>query len=204
MKEICGHFVYKHLAISQVPNIQTFFEYVLTKIEPKRILEIGTFAGGLTLMLRDILDKLNLAEATITTYDIHDQSLLKAVIENSKIEVKTENLFCNNYKEFKNEDIKNNMTKLVQQDGTTLVLCDGGNKISEFKAFSELLKKGDVIMVHDYSPSVEYFEANIKNKIWNWHEISYSDIQDSCSQHKLVPLFEDLSFSSVWGCFVKQ
>ena len=38
-----------------------------------------------------------------------------------------------------------------QLKGKTIVLCDGGDKPREFKTFSKYLKKGDLILGHDFS-----------------------------------------------------
>ena len=53
---ITGFFVYGDLTIMQHTSIKDKFIRLITDIKPKKILEIGTSYGGLTLMLRDILD----------------------------------------------------------------------------------------------------------------------------------------------------
>ena len=158
-----GHFIYKDLIISQVPNIKSYFEKLFNELKPKQILEIGTFDGGLTLMMRDILDEINLSSTTIRTYDLNDQKRLKS--KNRNIEILTENLFSYSYSELEKEDV---IKEFIQRDGRTIVLCDGGSKKNEFRLLSKFLKKGDIIMAHDYSPSQEYFNQHINNKIWNW------------------------------------
>jgi hypothetical protein len=66
------------------------------------------------------------------------------------------------------------------------------------------LKKGDIIMAHDYSKNYEYFEQHIKNKIWNWCEITETHIQTSSQINNLVPYMEDEFASVVWVCKIKQ
>ena len=64
-------------------------------------------------------------------------------------------------------------------------------------------KKGDVIMAHDYSESVEFFNENINEKIWNWMEITYDDIKESVVENNLVK-YEKINFDhAVWCCFQK-
>ena len=93
---ISGHYIYNNLSISQNPNITEPLSNMISKIKPARVLEIGTFQGGLTLMIRDILDQYGLYQTDLTTYDIHDPVYLKNSIstENKNITIKLETLFC--------------------------------------------------------------------------------------------------------------
>ena len=59
-------------------------------------------------------------------------------------------------------------------------------------------------MAHDYSPSTEYFEEHINNKIWNWHEIQDSDIQESVSEYSLEPFMQEDFQQVVWVCKIKN
>jgi hypothetical protein len=203
---ISGHFIYNNLAISQHQNIIEPFSNMISKIKPERVLEIGTSQGGLTLMIRDILDQYGLYQTDLTTYDVYDPVYLKNSIstENKNITIKVETLFCQKYVFFKNEETKNLLKNYIQEQGTTLILCDGGNKSAEFNLFAELIKKEDIIMAHDYAPNKEYFEQHMRDKIWNWHEIQDSDIQESCQKYQLTPYMQNEFLSVAWGCFIKQ
>jgi hypothetical protein len=194
-----GHFIYEDLIISQVPNIKLYFEKLFNELKPKQIFEIGTFDGGLTLMIRDILDEINLSSTTIRTYDLNDQKRLKS--KNRNIEILTENLFSYSYSELEKEDV---VKEFIQRNGRTIVLCDGGSKKNEFRLLSKFLKEGDIIMAHDYSPNQEYFNQHINNKIWNWLEIQDSDINESCEQYNLSPYMEEELRNVVWVCKIKQ
>lgn len=200
---ISGHFVYKNLAISQHPNVQSVFEKLILDTKPSRILEIGTSQGGLSLMIRDILDSNGLTDSHMTTYDIYEQSFLKPLVINRNMDVKTETIFCDRYKEFKNNDTKNSMIEYLGQLGVSVVVCDGGNKSSEFNLFAKLIKPNDIIMAHDYAPNKEYFEEYMRDKIWNWHEIQDSDIVDSCQKYNLQPFMKDEFLNVAWACFKK-
>jgi len=194
-----GHFIYDGLIISQHQSVKGYFEKFLQETKPKQILEIGTYDGGFTLMLRDILDNLNLSDTTIRTYDILEQKNLKNKKRN--IEMFQENLFNHQYDNLINEKIVNDY---IKRDGRTIVLCDGGSKKNEFRLLSKFLKSGDIIMAHDYSPNQEYFEKNIKNKIWNWLEIQDSDINESCEKYNLIPHYENEFRDIVWVCKIKK
>jgi hypothetical protein len=199
---ISGHFIYSSLAISQNPNIEKFLTKLLLKTNPSRILEIGTSHGGLTLMIRDILDNNSLTETEVLTYDVYEQTFLKHL--NRNIKIKTESLFCNQYRDFVCESSKVEISKYIQQNGTTIVLCDGGNKISEFRLFAEIIKNNDIIMAHDYAPNSEYFETHMRDKIWSWHEIQDSDIQESCDKANLFPYMEEEALEVAWVCKQKR
>ena len=86
-----GHFIYENLIISQAPNVGNIFNELIKNYRPNRILEIGTADGGLTLMLRDILDNNNLESNIIRTYDLNEQKNLK--LKNRNIEIITKNVF---------------------------------------------------------------------------------------------------------------
>jgi hypothetical protein len=202
---ISGHFIYNNLAISQNPQIFNPLNELIVKVKPSRILEIGTSQGGLTSMIRDILDNNNLTFSNLTTYDIYEPVFLQNHINstNQEITIKVETLFCSQYKLFKNEDVKKEIKSYIQKDGVTIVMCDGGNKSSEFNLFSDLLKTQDIIMAHDYAPSKEYFEEYMTDKIWNWHEIQDSDIRDSIMNNNLQPYMREEFLNVAWACFQK-
>lgn len=194
-----GHFIYENLIISQHPNVGDKFKSLINEFKPKRVLEIGTADGGLTLLLRDILDSSNLNDVVIRTYDINEQKNLK--LKNKNIEIITKNVFNHPYSELEHP---HEVKEFIQQEGKTLVLCDGGSKKNEFRLLSQFLKIGDIIMAHDYAPNENYYNENIKDKIWNWLEIQDSDINESCLTYNLKPYMEDEFRSVVWVCKIKE
>ena len=199
-----GGYAYGYLFMSQNRFAEPVFTELLSIVKPSRILEIGTFHGGLTLMLRDLLDKLNLHNHWIRTYDINEQEFLKPLIGDRLIDVRTENLFNDTYSGFRSEDKAKELTDYIQQSGQTLVLCDGGCKRCEFNIISPLLKINDIIMAHDYAPNPNYFETKIQNKIWNWMEIQDSDIKEISSQFNLSPFCQELAQRAAWCCKIKS
>jgi len=199
-----GGYAYGYLFVSQNKYAKEVFETLLKTIRPDRILEIGTFHGGLTIMLRDILDSINLQNSIIKTYDINNQEFLKPLVKNRRVEVLTKNLFNENYSDFANSSSRNELKNFVQNTGRTLVLCDGGCKHCEFKLIAPLIKNGDIIMAHDYAPDPKYFEEHIQNKIWDWLEIQDSDIQNSVKDYNLHPYYQDIAQKAAWVCKIKQ
>jgi len=200
--EITGSHIYKNLKISQHDSISESFEELIISLKPSQILEIGAFGGGLTLLIRDLLDNNGLKNTRLITYDINTPShLMDYVREGSKIDVRVKNIFNSDYNGLIDEQ---EIIDIIQSNGTTLVLCDGGNKINEFKILSNYLKVGDVIMAHDYSPNEEYFQKHINNQIWNWFEIQDSDIIDSCIKNSLISYMEEKFRNVVWVCKIKS
>lgn len=195
-----GGFAYGYLFISQHKNSPKVFREFLELVRPARILEIGTFHGGLTLLLRDILDEIGLVDSTIRTYDIDEQEFLKPLVIDRKVEVVTKNLFNSDYSDWNTDLDKNEIDSFIKRDGVSLVLCDGGCKKCEFNLLAPLLKKNDIIMAHDYAPDNEYFENHMKDKIWNWHEIQDSDILDIKERYNLKPFYQGKMQNIAWCC----
>jgi cephalosporin hydroxylase len=195
-----GGFAYGYLFMSQHPDTPKVFKEFLSQTKPARILEIGTFHGGLTLCLRDIMDELGLQNNPILTYDIHDQEFLKPLVKDRNVDVRTKNLFDYDNNTFINEEAKYEIESFIQQDGLSLILCDGGCKKCEYNTIAPLLKAGDVIMAHDYAPNAEYFEQHMKDKIWNWCEIQNSDISNI---DKLVFFQQEFLLQIAWMSRIK-
>jgi cephalosporin hydroxylase len=180
----------------QSHNVYQIFYDFLKEIKPSRILEIGTALGGFTKFLKIVIDELNL-DTKILSYDIYENSWYSQMIEEG-IDIRVKNIF--------NEDwsgVTQEVENYIQENGITVVLCDGGWKIGEFKVLSKIIKSGDFILAHDYSYNKEIFESEIKNKIWNWCEITEDDIEDSVIENKLNSYKEDIFSKAVWVCKIK-
>jgi hypothetical protein len=200
--EVKGHFSYKNLTISQHTSVGESFDKLIKKIKPNQVLEIGTAFGGLTLLIRDLLDSNGLKDTKIITYDVYEPNyLIERIKQGINIESIVENVFNYQYNELVKKD---EISKIIQAKGTTLVLCDGGSKKNEFNILSNYLKIGDVIMAHDYAPNESYFQEHINNKIWNWLEIQDSDINESCTRNNLIPFMEEDFRKVVWVCKIKK
>jgi hypothetical protein len=65
------------------------------------------------------------------------------------------------------------------------------------------MKKDDFIMAHDYSQDETTFKENVYLKIWNWHEIQYSDISNACEINNLESYMLDEFKQVVWVCKMK-
>lgn len=188
---------YRGHTAQQNPNTFKVFHKFLNEIRPKRILEIGTGMGGFTMFLRTTSIEVEL-DLDILTYDINGRQGYDSLKEYN-IDVRTDNIFLNDY-----SDVLSEVIDFIQQEGITVILCDGGNKISEFKILSKYLKTGDFIMAHDYAPNEKYYIEHIYKKHWNWFEIHDSDIEDAVNKYNLNPFMEDEFRTAVWVCKIKQ
>lgn len=192
---IRGHFLYdgKH-TISQVDDIEKYFNEFLTLEKFDTIIEIGTQMGGLIYLIDDIVKNLE-GKSKIYTFDIGYRDYVDKECRNRGIDF----ICMDEY----SDEFHVKITNLIEYGGRVLLLCDGGNKIYEFNKYSDTIKVGDFIMVHDYAFSDKVFNENIKNIIWNWCEVRYSDIESSATKNNLSK-YNDVDFeSAVWGCFTK-
>lgn len=188
--------VYNGWGAQQNYNVFQTFHNFLNDIKPERILEIGTSIGGFSCFLRFTCEKLKL-NTHILTYDIIEFPWYKEMISEG-IDVRVENIFYENYTSLKEE-----VVEFINKDGTTLILCDGGDKISEFNLLSNYLKVGDFIMAHDYAYDHTTFNEKIHKKIWNWFEISEENIKETCHKNNLVSFNQDVFDDVVWVCKTK-
>ena len=175
---------------------EVFYDFI-KEVKPKRILEIGTALGGFTTFLKIICDDLNL-DTNIRSYDIHKHPWYDDII-NLGVDLRVENIFSEGF-----TDMDQEVKDFIQQDGITIVLCDGGYKIGEFNLISNYIKRGDFILAHDYAENKEIFESNVYGKVWNWLEIQESDIHDSCVKNNLIPFNKDVFENVAWVCKIKE
>ena len=184
-------------AAQQNHNVYEVFYNFLNDVRPKRILEIGTALGGFTKFLKLVSDELNL-DIKILSLDIHYNPWYVEMID-SGIDIRVENVFNSDYTE-----VYDYVKNFMQSEGTTLVLCDGGDKVREFNLLSKHIKVNDFIMAHDYAENSEVFKQTVDKKIWNWHEISDSDIIHSCNENN-VKIYQKENFENVaWTCRRKE
>ena len=193
---VTGYTTYKRLIAQQHVSAFRIFIRFLTEIKPERILEIGTGGGGFILFLRDVLDSLNLKSSVVRTYDVVQENCDQVLRQNG-VDIRIVNLFHETYSRLENPQ---EVVPFIQERGCTLVLCDGLNKIGEFRLLSQYIKAGDYIMAHDYVDSWERFEGEFLDKIWNWCEIEEKDIAECSQRNNLQPYWKDRFEQVAWVC----
>lgn len=135
-----GTFLGRRMAQSEFAIL--FWEELLYKRKFKRIIDIGTYNGNFSWYLALYCEE---KKAEFYTFDIASFQVPKKVRRHfKKLDV------------FENEKM---IGDLIKQDGLTILFCDGGNKPKELKIFTPYLKRGDIIVVHDWK--TEVFEKDI-------------------------------------------
>jgi hypothetical protein len=175
---------------------EVFYNFI-AEVKPHRILEIGTAQGGFTMFLKLCCNDLNL-NTNIRSYDIYGRGEHAECIENG-IDIRLKNIFSDDY-----TSVDSDVIEYIQSDGITVVLCDGGCKISEFNILSNHIKADDFIMAHDYAPTTKFFDENMYKKLWNWHEIQDSDIHAAVDRNKLESYQSDNFTQAAWVCKIKR
>ena len=204
MSNISGWYPYKGTTTLQHANIATPLKALFNAVKPSHVLAIGTSYGGLTLLIRDLLDEVGLEQSDFRSYDVMETDryhLEEAIKNGSKIDFRIKNIFNHPYSELVEVD---EIKEFLHRPGPSIIMCDGGSKKNEFRILSPFLRPGDIIMAHDYSPSTSYFEEHINNKVWNWHEIQDSDIQESINTYNLEPFMQEEFQKVVWVCKIKK
>jgi len=184
----------KTFIASQVSIVEEYFEPFLIREDFDIVIEIGTFKGGLTILLDEI----------------RKQNNLKFKLHTLDIAIWNEFEFAPVLDEFSKREIPFHKVDIFSEKGITLVksllesnlkvcvLCDGGSKIEEFKFFSDYLKPGDIIMAHDYFHDIAPYSCP-----WEWKEISFSDIKPSIESNSLEMYLDTLFPQVAWACYKK-
>lgn len=156
--------------IQQHPDCKRYFQNYLLHIKPSRILELGTANGGLTYLLRSI------TSMDILTVD-KDTTYLDRRVYNYA-DILTGDFYDTAFQH-------KHILPYINQKGTTLILCDGFEKVKQYNTYVKFIKTNDVIAVHDYFKTRDYYEKEIKGKTWNWCMITDEDMQASNSKYKM-------------------
>lgn len=123
----------------------------------KRIVELGTGSGGLTIFWGLIMKAFG---GKVLTFDLGIPSMRWfKFIKDLPIEFEVNNVFS--------EDVKEKVKEFIKDD-PSLIFCDNGNKPQEFLVYHQFLKPGDFIMAHDWKaqkdePIIEICEADVKD-----------------------------------------
>ena len=173
---------------AQTKHIPKAFSIILKDFE--QIIEIGTFTGAFTYWLSE-----NKSDSCkIISYDNNPDFLQVNNIKDTTLRVAD----CFDV------DVIGEIKSLISQPKKTLLLCDGGDKETEFKLFSRYLKTGDVVMLHDYEETPEEYEK-IKTEL-DWPTISeshYKNLERYLPELKLRPYLYNEFKQVLWGSFIK-
>ena len=104
--------------------------------------------------------------------------------------------------------------RLIQRPGTTLLLCDGGNKRREVELYAPALKPGDFIMVHDWAKDAAAMASLRERGIWqsweSWWDVGPSDavppegIMKDCVLNGVKQVYAEEFDDVAWFCARKR
>ena len=193
---IKGHTEYKGYTAQQVDNFYPTIRKFLEEVRPARVLEIGTAGGGFILAVREILNEIGLSNVPIRTFDVIESPYYEK-LRTHNIEINIENIFDHAYVNLVKPE---RIVPYIQEEGTTIVFCDGGHKIGEFNSIAPHIKTGDYILAHDYIDTWENYRTNFKEKIWDWCEVEEKYIVE-VSLREGLEFFNKEEFDKiVWVC----
>ena len=196
-----GSFIYKNRTVQQHKDIQSHLVSLFTSVVPARILEIGTSYGGLTVLIRDTLNDLDLESTDLYTYDITDKpNNLHELNSIPGIKFQQKNIFDYFDSGRRYELNCNEAREYIQSSGPTIIFVDGGNKQAEFTGIAKHMKTGDIVLGHDYISTEEIFHEQYEGKIWGWCELTEAMIEPACSENNLIPFMQEGFNNVVWAC----
>lgn len=154
------------------------------------VIEIGTYNGGLTCWLKDNMNQ----SGKLISYDI-DGTINLA--NRNDIHFIVGDCFAEeNYKD---------IVELIQSEGRSLVICDGGDKPKEFNQFSKYLKSGDVIMAHDFAENEEEWKQNTDYWQWPYEADTFPhSIEEGIKENNLEPYKYDAMKFLLWASYIKK
>ena len=170
----------------QIETAPEVFLHMFYTWRPDRIVEIGCGSGRWTMCLAALVGP----AARIYAFDtrLANRPVVRSVT----------------WKVASCWDIQDEIEALIRLPGSTLLLCDGGNKVKEFNTFASSLKPGDVIAAHDYSPNKQEFVDIIRRLVWKHNEITDDQISEAICNNNLQPFMHDLMQEALWGCWRRQ
>jgi 23S rRNA U2552 (ribose-2'-O)-methylase RlmE/FtsJ len=182
------HLIVDGVIAAQLPKASDAFKTIIQDFS--LIIEIGYHRGAFSRWLNQNKQK----SAKLVCYDISDGA---REVTDLDIDFRVGDCF--------NEDIITEISELIKKSKKTLLLCDGGNKNSEFNLYAKYLKKGDVIMLHDYHDDTceERYEDFSGSEWGSEAESYYSSIKSTVDEISLKKYNYDLFRSVLWGAFNK-
>ena len=189
--------------MSQRPFVVEGFNFLFSRLAEEdfyfdKIIELGSGSGGLTIFLGIYGLSYN---CEIHSFDTHlERNFPLNVVSLFKF------LRINFYQKDVLQDLStvSLIRDLISTGGRVLLLCDNGNKVEEFKLYCSTLKKGDIIMAHDYMVTYKKFLSEFKGKLWDCCEILRESIEGECQKYNLVPYLENIWEPLVWACYRKE
>jgi 23S rRNA U2552 (ribose-2'-O)-methylase RlmE/FtsJ len=184
---------YRGVPIKQATAILEDFPVLFEQYSDiARILEIGTYRGGLSYFVHN---------RTPLHIDFLGYEIQKGAIHPNLQRIhNTPRVF--KIKEMSYNDDLDYIKNFIQYKGRTLVLIDGNDKALEFSILAPFLKSGDIVMAHDYRETRQQF---LDDPVPGFKlEITFEDIERSVKDNDLIPTPDVSFYRSLWACFMKR
>lgn len=174
------------LEMSQSAIAAGIWSTIILRERPARVIEIGTCKGGFSALLSYVCQSVG---ASFSTMDVRDS-------------LQYELAGCGQFLIWDCFEHEHEITQLLQLNGLSILLCDGGNKMNEFKTFAPSLKSGDIIAAHDCVNvrAVKEGEptADPTDFIgWGFNEVHLHKM-DLAGLEKFEPYWTEMSGWTVW------
>lgn len=174
------------LEMQQIPTALLKINRLLNHINFQRIIELGTGKGGLSLLLSIWAD---LRKKEFYSFDVLNFLQYPYKINFFQGDILNEEKNIQKIKD------------LIAAPGRVMVLCDAHKSI-EYNIYASSLKSGDFILTHDYSPNLNVFETEVKNKLWNHFENCYEKIEEETKKNNIK--INDYMLDCVWSIGIKE
>lgn len=182
------------LRMTQIPEALIRISCLIQLIKPQKIIEFGTGYGGLSVLLSLYAKTKNI---DFITYD--------AVLHRPDIQ----SLFqqeCFRLRDLNDKEVIEEIEKEIQStEGRVLLICDALKSV-EINRYADKIKQDDVVIMHDYSRTLngEEFQKTCGQYGWSApQEQWFSNIQEECQKQNIMPLFHDEFEEVLWFCGCK-
>jgi cephalosporin hydroxylase len=197
-KRLCGtgQFEFFGCPMNQIPQAIRLINFLLHIVKPQKIFDFGTGLGGLSVLLSLYA---NIKGIHFQTYDasIHNPHIIRNLINPS----------CFRQMLLNDPNTIHEITHAILQaeKAPVILLCDA-LKSEEFSRYAPFCKKGDFLLVHDYSRTKGGDEFKRTCQKYNWtapQEQCYENIKLSCEENGVIPFMHDEFEDVLWFCGVK-
>lgn len=161
----------------------------LKAVDPKTIVELGTGNAAFTYWTASLVPT-----AVVWTFDNRDIKVKSVENVNQS--------FCDIFSIVGSSLV----VKALQSGGRTLLICDNGDKPREVRRFGPLLRKGDVLVVHDFGETKQLFLERIRaTGRWKFCECVEKDVKPLIDIYgfRRHAMWEEM-LQSVWGCYERS
>ena len=177
---------YKEIYTQQRPQAFEVLFNLIKKYNIDFIFELGTADGGVTQFINDL---------EIDSFHVNDKNQSNWFERCTSKNKLIGDIF--------GDEVEAEIKALTEQSyQRRMWLFDNGDKCSEVKKYNYLIKPGDLVLVHDFAPTVKDHEWLKANNIWLWHESSEAGLPLESLER--IEEFDSTWQNAVWGAYTKK